>query len=253
MDADREMQEYSERQMSRTGRIITRIFAWAFRLFVFGIIAMVLWRVLFSGMIPRGAKTLLVNEATCAAYVAEGEELTMYTQSHDKLAIDERDEGALGLFWVCESTFIPKANQIQILTRYNNSTLRHIVTDFKLDEDEIPTRDDIVADVTLVVTTDPTPDAPRSGDEYETRYHASGEPTKARASMYNYRKYIFDGIEIDPETTTDITAEFYYVGRVNYDIVPYSFLRIYDRETENDPVRLTARDERAIRAYASGQ
>lgn len=251
MDAEKEMQEYSEQSMSRGRRIVSRVFSYIFRVFVFGIIALVLWRVLFSGIVPGAAKGLLVNEATYAAYLAEGETLTMYTQLQDKLAIEERDEGAVGLFWVCETVVIPEAHQIQLLTRYNNSTLRHIVTDFKLDKDEIPSRDDNIADVTLVVTTDPTPDDPDNGDEYETRYHASGEPTAARSAMYNYRKYIFDGISLDPETTVDVTAEFYYVGRVNYDIVPYSFLRVLDNRTENDPVKLSARDKKAIRAYAA--
>ena len=47
-----------------------------------------------------------------------------------------------------------------------------------------------VADVTLVVTTDPTPMDTENGDEYQTRYTASGAPTKHKTAMYNYRKLI---------------------------------------------------------------
>lgn len=253
MDAENEMREYSERHMSRRRKIVSRVFSYIFRIIVFGIIALVLWRVFLSGKIPRTAKGLLVNDATYNAYLAEGETLTVYTQTQDKLAIEERSEGTLGLFWVCETAFIPEADQIQILTRYNNSTLRHIATDFKLEEDEIPSRGDIVADVTLVVTTDPTPDDRENGDEYETRYHATGEPSCAQTTLYNYRKYIFDGITIDPETTVDITAEFYYIERVNYNSTPYSFLRIYDNETECEPVKLTSRDKKALVTYGKAQ
>ena len=249
MDAEKEMQEYSERHMSRGQKLVGRIFSYAFRALVFIIIALVLWRVLFSDIIPKKAKTLLVNDATYRAYLAEGDELDMYTQYQEKLAVTENDAGMYGLFWVSEAVFIPGADQIQLLTRYNNSTLRHIATDFKLDS--VPEREANIADVTLVVTTDPTPTDTENGDEYKTRYVSCGEPVKNKTAMYNYRKYIFDSITVDPETTIDITVEFYYVGRVNYDGLPYSSLRIYDSETDNDPVKLTARDKRALASYAA--
>ena len=249
MDADREMQEYSESYMGRGRKIVSRIFSYAFRVIVFSIIALVLWRVLLSDRIPSKAKALLVNDATYAAYLAEGDELDMYTQYQEKLAVDERDAGIYGLFWVNKAVFIPGAEQVQILTRYNNSTLRHIATDYKLDA--IPDRNSIIADVTLVVTTDPTPDAPKSGDEYKTRYAASGEPVKNKTAMYNYRSYVFDDVTIDPLTTTDVTVEFYYVDRVDYDAHPYSSLRIYDSESENEAVELTSRDKKALGAYAA--
>lgn len=248
MDAEQEMQEYSERHMSRGRVIVNRIFFYVFRVLVFGVIALVLWRVLLSDRIPKDAKTLLVNEATYAAYLAEGESLTMYTQAQDEIAVNETEDGVYGLFWVSQTVFIPEADQIQILTRYNNSTLRHIATDFKLQE--IPTRESIVADVSLVVTTDPTPLDRDNGDEVKTRYTASGAPAVDETSMYNYRKYIFDGVDVDPETTVDITVEFYYIDRVDYDKLPYCSLRIFDNEFETDPLSLSKRDKRALAAYA---
>ncbi len=248
MDAEQEMQEYSERHMSRGRVIVSRVFTYAFRVLVFGIIALVLWRVLLSDRIPKDAKTLLVNEETYKAYLAEGETLTMYTQAQDEIAVNETEDGVYGLFWVSQTVFIPEADQIQILTRYNNSTLRHIATDFKLGEP--PAREDTVADVTLVVTTDPTPLDRENGDEYKTRYMASGAPSVDETSMYNYRKYIFDGVDVDLERTVDITVEFYYIDRVDYDKHPYCSLRIFDNEFEIDPLELTSRDERALKAYA---
>ena len=247
MDAEKEMQEYSKRHMSRGHIMVGRVFTYVFRVLVFGIIAIVLWRVLLSDRIPKDAKTLLVNEATYAAYVAEGESLTMYTQAQDEIAVNETEDGVYGLFWVSQTAFIPEADQIQILTRYNNSTLRHIATDFKLQE--IPSREETVADVSLVVTTDPTPLDRDNGDEVKTRYLASGAPAVDATKMYNYRKYIFDGVAFDPATTVDITVEFYYAERVNYDKLPYCSLRIFDNEFEIDPLELTSRDERALKAY----
>lgn len=260
MDAEKEMQEYSEKKMSRTRKIVNRVFSYIFRTIVFGIIALVLWRVFISDIVPSGAETLLVNEATYAAYLAEGESLTMYTQEQDALAIEERKETTVvdgverettvtrSLFWVCQTVFIPEADQVQLLTRYNNSTLRQLATDFKLDE--VPSRDEEVVEVTLVVLTDPTPDEPDNGDSYKTRYHASGTPSSDRTLLYNYRKFIFDGVEIDAEQTVSVTAEFYYAGRVNYDRQPDNRLVIYDRETECVELSLSSADKKALRAYA---
>lgn len=251
MDAEQEMQEYSERHMSRGRVIVGRIFTYAFRVLVFGIIAIVLWRVLFSDRIPKEAKTLLVNEKTYEAYLAEGESLTVYTQAQDEIAVNETEDGVYGLFWVSQTAFIPEADQIQILTRYNNSTLRHISTDFKLSE--IPTRESIVADVSLVITTDPTPLDRDNGDEVKTRCTASGAPAVDQTRMYNYRKYIFDGAAFDPATTVDITVEFYYIDRVDYDKLPYCSLRIFDNRFEIDAVELTSRDTQALKAYAQAK
>lgn len=259
MDAEIEMQEYSQKYMSRGRRIVGRIFSYTFRVIVFGIIAVFLWRVLLSDVVPRKAKALLVNEATYQAYLNEGNNLNMYTQEQEKLSVtesikvvgDKQVTEAHGLFWVSEAVFIPGAKQVQILTRYNNSTLRRIATDFKLDA--VPDRQDDILDVTLVVTTDPTPTDTKNGDEFETRYTASNVTAKHKTVMYNYCKYIFDGITVDPETTVDITAEFYYAERVNYDGLPYSFLRIYDSHSERVSVKLTARDKKALASYAAGK
>lgn len=257
MDAEIEMQEYSQKYMSRGRRIVGRIFSYTFRVIVFGIIAIFLWRVLLSDVVPRKARTLLVNEATYQAYLNEGNNLDMYTQEQEKLSVtesikvvgDKQTTEAHGLFWVSEAVFIPGADQVQILTRYNNSTLRRIATDFKLDA--VPDRQDNILDVTLVVTTDPTPTDIENGDEFETRYAASDVTAEYKTAMYNYCKYIFDGITVDPETTVDITAEFYYAERVNYDSLPYSFLRIYDSDSERVSVKLTARDKKALGSYTT--
>ncbi len=250
MDAEKEMEEYSQTLMNPKRKLMGRIALYAFRLIVFFIIALVLWRVLFSDRIPALAKTLLVNEQTYAAYESQGNTLTMYTQPQEQLTFRENEDGITGLFWVLQSVFIPEADQVQILTRYNNSTLQHIKEDFDLSA--LPDREQNVADVTLVVTIDPTPSDRKNGDEQTIRYHASAEPVKDQTSMYNYRKYLFDGVSIDPATTVDVSVHFYYVDRVDYDAAPYAMLRIYDNQSENEPVKLTSRDKRALAAYADG-
>ena len=250
MDAEKEMEEYAQTRMNPRQRRVRRIVWTVLRLLAFFIIGIVLWRVLFSDRIPSAAKTLLVNEQTYSAYQSNGKSLAMYTQSHEQLTFREDTDGITGLFWVMQSVFIPEAEQIQLLTRYNNSTLQHVKEDFSLAT--LPDREATIADVTLVVVTDPTPSDRENGDEQTTRYHASADPTKHQTSMYNYRKYVFDGVVIDPATTLEVVVHFYYAGCVDYTSEPYAALRIYDNLSENESVKLTSRDKRALTAYHNG-
>lgn len=254
MDAEKEMQEYEEKQMKRWQIIVRRIFSYTAKVIIFGIIALVLWRVFFSDIVPSDAERLIVNEANYAAYLAGGETLTMYTQEQERLSMDERIEivddrettVTLGMFWVCQTVVIPDAQQVQLLTRYNNSTLRQIATDYKLKE--IPSRDEEIVVVSLVVLSDPTPADPDNNDEQKTRYYATGEPYRDNSILYNYRKFVFDGLVID-ETTLSVTADFYYVGRSASEGQPDSRMVIYTADAPTQPVKLTSADKRALKEY----
>ena len=247
MDAERELQEYSQTKMSRGRRVVGRILVWTFRAFVFTVISLVLWRVLFSDRIPTEAQTLTVNDTTYAAYGAQGDAPDAFCQAQETLTYTETDTGIYGLFWANQTVFLPKASQIQLLTRYNNSTLDYLTEDFKLKQ--IPDREDDILDVTLRVTTDPTPDLPRSGDEQTARYFPSAAPLHYATSIYNYRKFVFDGIDLNDPNILEISVDFYYVGQVDYDSIPYGTLRLYSSDFDVDPYRLTARDKRALAQY----
>ena len=116
MDYEQEYAEYAQQHMSR-GRLVTgQILKWGARVFVWGIIALVLWRVIFSGRVPNNMETLTPGDAISAAY-ADGV-LNVYTQ--DRAPVNMDGETA-GYFWVCQALFIPEANQVQVLVRYNNN------------------------------------------------------------------------------------------------------------------------------------
>ena len=234
MDYDQEMDEYIESHMSHGRKTFRKCLKYAFRVLVFSIIGLLLWRVFLSDRIPKDMKTLLVNDATYEAYVAEGEDVRLYTQTQDKLIVNG---DTAGYFWVSQAVFVPEAAQVQILVRYNNSTLDHIAEDFKLDS--VPAREEKVIDVTLRV---------RGAEGEELRVHATGEPVSDSTSMYNYRKYIFDGVSVD-DATAEIFVDFYYAERVDYEKLPYGTLLVYDAESDDEPLRLKARDKKALAAW----
>ena len=85
MDYEQEYEQYAKRYMSR-GRLLTgNILKWTARVLIFGIIAMVLWRVMFSARVPRDMTTLCVNDAVMEAY--EAGQLTVYTQEDRKSVV----------------------------------------------------------------------------------------------------------------------------------------------------------------------
>ena len=245
MDYEQEYEEYSQQKMSPARILLGKIFGWIGRILVFGIIALVMWRILFSGRIPAKMKTLIVNENTYAAYLDEGNTLTMYTQPQEQV-IMEGDSA--GYFWVCRAVFIPEADQVQILVRYNNSTLSRLAEDFELDR--TLERSEDILDVTLVITVDPDPTNDTTTDRQKIRIRPTGEPIGDATMMYNYRLLVFDGVTFDPASTINLSIEFYLNGYVDYDANPLGSLVIYEPQYGTEPYALALRDKRAIKQYA---
>ena len=106
---------------SRAPRIFFRVVKFTFTCFVFLVCGIVLWRVFTSGD-PAAIKTVAVNSALAEAYEQHGEELTLQYQPLQTTIT--RGEHNSGYFGVTQTLFIPQVSQVQIVFRYNNSTLR---------------------------------------------------------------------------------------------------------------------------------
>ena len=198
---------------------------------------------------------LTPNEAICAAYEAGGGELTVLTQDQNTITRSERN---YGYFAVTQDVLIPEVNQIQLLFRYNNSTIRALAKDYNLSE--TPSRDAELYDVTVLLAIDLTPDDPsdNAGNDPASvrfvRVHAMAEPTVDQTTLYNYRRFVFDVGEsgedlaslIDSGLLLAIYADVYYVGDLDYDKDPYGVLCLYDYKNETETVKLTGRDRRAL-------
>ena len=208
-------------------------------LLVFGTIIFFIWRAFFSTAIPAEVKFLSPNPALRDAYkaaLAEGKELTVFYQESQYDTTTVRDKN-YSYFSAKEVRFIQEANQVQLLFRYNNATIRHLVEDYGLAE--IPDRAAELYDVTLYVAYDLTPAdiTDNAGNDPASvkfvRYHAtSSEP--AQSLMYNYRRMTFDGLDM---TVTDnpvlaVYVDVYYLGDLDYEAEPYGTICIYDYAAE---------------------
>ena len=208
-----------------------------FYLFVIIVNAIMLWRVLFSGD-PAKIQRLTANNSLREAY--EDGQLLLETQ-------EQRTLTSNGLFAVRQCVFIPEANQIQIVVRYNNSTLRKLAQDYGLES--VPEKTDELFDVSIVKTIDKTPmDITDNTDPEalsEERYHPTGEPETAYKRLYSYRRYVFENVS--REDAVGMFVDVYYKGDVNYEKDPYGALCIYEDGAPMEEVKLTGADKKELK------
>lgn len=201
------------------------------------------WRAVSHNTDPDEMSMLVADEALTEAYATHGKALELYTQEQGTYTRAERNNG---YFFLRQAVVIPQAEQIQILFRYNNSTIKALTEDYGLTK--IPDRAERLYDLTIVIKKDLTPDIQ---DDYDQegcytleRYYPSQEISGTR-NLYNYRKAVFNDIVID-ETTLGVFVDIYYVGDIDYDKPAYGTLCIWDFTSENLRVKLTQKDIEAL-------
>ena len=181
-----------------------------------GAVCMVLiWRVITSS-VPKELTKISENEILSEVYAEKGDKLVLYTQEQNSIT---RGEKNYGYFASCDVLFIPEAKQVQLLIRYNDSTLKALQQDYGLAE--LPDSSLDWYDVTLVTATDLTPENAEDNlvsDPASVRLDRIA-PTYVSESvhkgLYNYRRLVYDGVEMD-ELLLASYADFYYVGDIRY-------------------------------------
>ena len=229
-------------------RIASFIFKAICSVFIAAVVLFLLWRIIDNANDPASMNTVIPNSALCEAYDENGGKLTMFSQEQTTYTRGEKNSG---YFAVTQSLFITEADQLQFVLRYNNSTLKYTKDDYGLDT--VPDRSEDVYDVTVLVMYDLTPENTADNDgktpeavEYK-RFYAS-DMVSAQKTLYNYRKFVFDGISLD-ENVIAVYVDIYYKGDVNYDENPYGALLVYYNEDENIPYNLSSADKKAIEEW----
>ena len=226
-----------------------RIFSWVVKsitaIFVLFLIGILIWRVFFSANIPKEIDTMTPNAGLTEAYEANGGSLTFRYQ---ELSTISKAADSYGYFSVESCVFIPEADQVQLVFRYNNSTIRHLQEDYDLAE--LPDKSLHLYDVSLLIANDPTPnnhDDDYEGDNLETRrILPTGEPMRAETALYTFYRYVFDGVSVE-DVTNSIYLDVYYVDDIRYDERPYSTLLLYAWDESWNSYRPTNADWKAIK------
>ena len=237
--------------IKRFGRLLKFLFVCV----IVTVCVFMLWRV-FSTGIPKNIDTFMPNDRLRELYAQKGEEMYVFDQKYDDITRAERNSG---YFAVPEAIFIPEANQAQIVFRYNNSTVRALGEDYGVDP--IPGRYEDLYDVSLVFYIDLTPDDPTDNDDVNSEGLKKvrvlpTEKISERTKLYSFYRYSFDFDSaeepinmqelMDEGTLISVHAEFYYVGDLDYEKLPYGALSLYYHQRSNYDVKLSSRDKRAL-------
>lgn len=211
----------------RTAHRVGRILRFSAVTLVYAVCLLLLLR-MCSARTPRALRGLDPNEVLKQAY-AESETLTLCYQNGDSIT---RAEPSKGYFAIPEYLYIPEANQVQLIFRYNNSTLQHLQEDYKLTE--APTREGDWYDLTLVLK-----------GENETRLYATKLEKSLSKRLYTFYRITFDNVVID-ENTTGLFADIYYKDDIRYDESAYGTLCLYDPAEAWLTKKLSGGERRAL-------
>ncbi len=227
--------------------IVGKALYWLVGLAIFVMTAFLVWRVFFSGNMPGELEALQPNDALVAAFEAKGDGLVLYTQEQ---STHTRGEENYGYFTVPEFTYIPDARQMQVIFRYNNSTLE--ATEEKYGLAEPLTKGEEIFDVSVVLVTDLTPeDTADNADGNENLKKDRIAPTShtvTTTALYTYFVYVFDNVDIGDHTLTAF-FDVYYEGDVDYGRDAFGTLRLYHKDSEWLRVELTQKDKKALQGY----
>ena len=231
----------------RTARIIGTVIKVTAVLLIFSVCGVLIWRMCSSGD-PESMSVLTPNKTLCEAYRENGEELTLRYQYQSTIT---QGESNAGYFSVTQYVFIPEANQVQLVFRYNNSTIQYLARDYGLSE--IPSKESHLFDVTLVRTDDLTPENREDNLDpatlAKTRYFPSEVYTVRDTSpLYTYYRYVFENVTLE-DATVGVFADFYYVEDIDYDRAAYGTLCLYDDVSKWVEQSLSDRDRAALESY----
>lgn len=218
-----------------------------FTLLIAAVCGLILWRALFSAKIPKQLRELRPNEALARAFAEKDGALTAFTQEQGTTT---RGEKNYGYFAVPQFVILPEAGQVQLIFRYNNSTLEATARDFSLEQ--VPPRGTEIYETSLVVLRDLTPqDKSDNVDGSESIGKTRIYPTAheiTTTTLYTYIYYTFDGVSL--EDTIAIFFDVYYPsGATAQGAEPYGTLRIYHEQSECIPRELTKQEKAAIAAF----
>ncbi len=224
-----------------------RIIGGTLKLLFTAVIALIcgilIWRVFFSTKVPGSVDALLPNATLHSAYLQYGDDLTLRYQEQASIT---RGESNAGYFSVVSCVFIPEAEQVQLVFRYNNGTIDHLAEDYNLET--VPDKSEHLFDVTLVRTTDLTPDDASDNTDASTLAKERFQPTDSlrdETLLYTYYRYVFDGVTVE-DLTDGIFVDVYYTGAIDYSRTAYGTLCIYSTDQDWEEYKTSRADRRAL-------
>lgn len=237
-------------------RILGYTIKYAFWAFVVTVIGLLFWR-MFSTGIPKDMKTLWADaqlREAYAAYLADTNEekapfaiqQAYFMERNITVAAEDEETGQkdnYGYFAMVDQAIFPTAGQVQVIFRYNFSTLEHLNQDYNLGFSPDKDEDWYVVKVRAMVYNNT--DTKNVEDVHEavadTETIDSG-----KKNVYCYRQLSAAGL---PEFSSiqSIWVDVYYKNDVETAAVPYGSVQIYDDRSSNDAYKLDKNDKKALK------
>lgn len=217
--------DLSDSKKLTVGKIIKKTLLYSLRLLALFVFVFLMYRV-FSGGAPDSMKSFIWNEKGIEAYNKDSSGFeALYYKHPDNLTKD-------GKFSAMNVYFVPSMGQFQITVRYNNSTLKYLAEDYKLEQKP-------EGEVFVYRLVD------NLGNEY-TDYEFISD----KKNIYNYQRIVFDNVDMNAtkvveEEGENVTKKFEYLVLYAYykeDVVlsePYGALTVYDTEHYHEPISLS--------------
>ncbi len=231
----------------RTVRIVGFVLKTLFSLLVLSVCALLIWRIFFSTKEPALVDDLYVNAPLYEAYQREGKDMVIKYQNQFSMTYAEDNAGYFG---ISEYVIIPGANQIQVVLRYNNSTLDHLQKDYSLPAR--PEKGSDLFDLTLRQIVDLTPlDSSDNNDlsALSITRHTPSHIIVDTTALYTYYRLVFDNVVIDENDVSSIMLDIYYKGDLDYEKDAYGAILLYDNLGDWFDYDLTSGDKKALEAY----
>ena len=148
------------------------------------------------------------DSKTMSEFIWNEESVTAYNNNPGsfKITIVNKKDSALtsdGKFAV-SNIHITGTGQIQFTIRYNNSTVKQIIKDYKLETEP-------VGEPFIYILTNTN-----TGETFRSYQYVA-----EKKLIYNYRKIIFDGIDLNEK---NYCVDIYYCADVNFNKAPYGTL-----------------------------
>ena len=239
-------EEFESHGATRGINRIKRIFKIIFFAAVYAVMAFLIFRMCSDGT-PKSIDAITPSEELSRLHSEN--KLEVFYQKFDQYTTDDKNYGYFG---VMKAIFIPETDEMQIVFRYNNSTLENLPKDFPKLCSETPSRDGVYYDVTLVKVIDLTPDDLTDNDKEEylrrERYYPTESATvSGKTSLHNYFRYVFEGIST--EDALEIYVDIYYNEAIDYESKAYGSIRVYASANNTRVYPLTNADKKALKGY----
>ena len=222
------------------GKILRKTFSYALTVLALAVIAFLVWRISSTGD-PKAFKSFLWNDISIEAYNESPESFkALQYVRNDNLTPN-------GKFSASSVYFVPSIGQFQMTLRYNDSTVKKLVNEL-MTEYELKNANEVKEKFGVYENTEKELFVFTLSDNLGNVY-TDYQVVSGTKYMYNYRRIIFDNIDMnatkvtekDGETLTEAFEELYlniyFIDDVQLS-APYAILTVYDTEHDHSPVDL---------------